>query len=210
MSRELSDPKIARRLVDFVEGIASGRTAKKAAADANLDFDVAIRFLKSVGAQVAASVPSSPDPVQLPSGTKKRAGKKVGKLTAYTDGASRGNPGAAACAVIFYDDSNEELLRRSKRLGVATNNVAEYEGVLLALEFAQTLGADDLDIKLDSELVVKQLKRQYKVKHPTLKPLYEKARVMIGAFRRVNVTHIPRADNKLADKLANDELDGKT
>ncbi|UCH85817.1 MAG: ribonuclease HI family protein [Candidatus Latescibacterota bacterium] len=130
-------------------------------------------------------------------------------MTAFTDGASRGNPGDAACAVILFDDTNEELLRRSKRIGVATNNVAEYEGVLLALELAEMLGAKELIIKLDSELVVKQLNKQYKVKHPTLKPLFERARIMIGGFRRVDVTHIPRGENKLADKLANDELDGK-
>ena len=209
ITRESSDPELAKKLVDFLAALERGRTVKTASADVALDQKIAVRFLRSVRAQVTASaernaVTDPPPPPRAPSG------KKVGKLTAYSDGASRGNPGNAACAVIFFDNDNEELLRRSKKLGVTTNNVAEYEGVLLALEFAGMLGAKDLDIKLDSELVVKQINKQYKVKHPTLKPLCERARVLMGAFRRVRVSHIPRVDNKLADKLANDELDGKT
>jgi ribonuclease HI len=209
ITREKSDPELAKKLVDFVAALERGRTVKTAAAAASLDQKIALRFLRSVRAQVAAS--AERDAVtQLPPPPRAAGEGKVGRLTAYTDGASRGNPGNAACAVIFYDGDNEELLRRSKRLGVATNNVAEYEGVILALEFAGMLGAQDLEIRLDSELVVKQLNKQYKVKHPTLKPLYERARILMGAFRRVGVSHIPRADNRLADKLANDELDGKT
>ncbi len=133
----------------------------------------------------------------------------VGKLVAFTDGASRGNPGEAACAVVLYDEKNEELLRRSKRLGKTTNNVAEYEAVLMALELAGLLGARSVDLRLDSELVVRQLNGEYKVRHPGLKPLFERACKGMGAFEHVSVMYVPRAENALADELANDELDGK-
>lgn len=141
---------------------------------------------------------------------KKRARPRAGlKLIAFTDGASRGNPGDSACAVIILDEKNEELLRRSKRLGRATNNVAEYEGVLFALELAELLGARELELRLDSELVVRQLNGSYKVKHPVLIPLFEKARRRMGSFDRVTVSHVPRKENAVADKLANAELDGR-
>jgi ribonuclease HI len=214
ITRESSDPGDTRKLIAFVDAIESGQNLKKAAAGVSLDIEIAVRFLRSVkallaavverGAAATASLPLAPEVPDV------ARGKKAGKLTAFTDGASRGNPGNAACAVIFFDDKNEELLRRSKKLGVTTNNVAEYEGVILALEFGGMLGAKELEIRLDSELVVKQLNKEYKVKHPSLKPLYERARVLLGAFRRVTITHILREGNKLADKLANDELDGKT
>jgi ribonuclease HI len=142
--------------------------------------------------------------------TKKTAGKATGlKLVAYSDGASRGNPGKAACAVIILDGKDEELLRRSKSLGRTTNNVAEYEGVLYALELAELLGASELELRLDSELVVRQVNGQYKVKHPSLQPLFERTRARIKKFERVTVKHIPRAENKKADELANAELDGR-
>jgi ribonuclease HI len=141
---------------------------------------------------------------------KKAAGKTAGlKLVAYADGASRGNPGKAACAVIILDKKNEELLRRSKSLGKTTNNVAEYEGVLYALELAELLGASELELRIDSELVVRQINGQYKVKHPSLRPLFEKTRARMKKFDRVSVAHIPRKENKNADDLANAELDGR-
>jgi ribonuclease HI len=141
---------------------------------------------------------------------KKTAGKTAGpKLVAYADGASRGNPGKAACAVIILDKKDEELLRRSKTLGRTTNNVAEYEGVLYALELAGLLGASELELRIDSELVVRQINGQYKVKHPSLQPLFEKTRARMKKFIRVTVKHIPRKENKNADELANAELDGR-
>ena len=133
----------------------------------------------------------------------------VGRLIANADGASRGNPGPAACAVIISDQDGEELLRRAKLLGVTTNNVAEYHGVHLALELMKQLGARDVALKLDSELVVRQLNGEYRVKHPSLRPLFQKARSLMDEFSSVDITHIPREDNKAVDRLANDALDEK-
>ena len=92
---------------------------------------------------------------------------------------------------------------------MTTNNVAEYEGVLLALDLARTLGASDVEVRLDSELVVRQLNGDYKVKHPALKPLFERTREAVTDFDRVTFSHVPRDENKEADGLANDELDGR-
>lgn len=154
-------------------------------------------------------------PAERPAKPPRKTAKKIPrttvglKLVAYTDGASRGNPGKSACAVIILDKKDEELLRRSKSLGRTTNNVAEYEGVLYALELAELLGASELELRLDSELVVRQINGQYKVKHPSLHPLFEKTRARMKKFGRVTVKHIPRAENKNADALANAELDGR-
>lgn len=130
-------------------------------------------------------------------------------VTAYSDGGSRGNPGEAACAAIVYDGAGGELLRRTKRLGRATNNVAEYEGALLALALCSGLGARAVRLRLDSELVVRQIEGRYKVKHPDLKPYHARVMALAGEFSSFSVEHVRRKDNAEADKLVNQALDGK-
>ena len=127
----------------------------------------------------------------------------------YSDGGSRGNPGRSACGVLIFDGDGNELLRRAKLLGKATNNQAEYEGVIYALELAGQLGAKKLEIRMDSELVVRQLEGSYKVKNEGLKRRYARACELVAEFQSVALTHIPRAENKEADKLVNAVLDGK-
>jgi ribonuclease HI len=105
--------------------------------------------------------------------------------------------------------TGEEVLRRTKRLGVTTNNVAEYEGVILALELASALGAARVHVRLDSELVVNQLNGTYKVKHPPLQELHDRVHILRSKFRSVEIVHVPREEMDAADKLANDALDGK-
>jgi ribonuclease HI len=212
-----------------MEALARGQSLDQASVYAALEKRVLVRFLESLAKKAGEAATRGKGEPRLewteapsPEGrekTPRKTGNKVSKKTprkaaglkliAFTDGASRGNPGDAACAVIILDGKNEELLRRSKRLGKTTNNVAEYEGVLLALELAELLGARELDLRLDSELVVRQLNGSYKVKHPVLIPLFEKARKRMGSFDRVTVTHVPRKENTAADKLANAELDGR-
>lgn len=228
ISRELKDAENAKKLARAIEALARGQSLDQASAYAALEKRVLVRFLESLVKKAgeaatrgkgeprlewteAAGRPSAKGPEKAPRKTAKKTARKTGtlKLIAFTDGASRGNPGDAACAVIMLDEKNEELLRRSKRLGKTTNNVAEYEGVLLALELAELLGARELDLRLDSELVVRQLNGSYKVKHPVLIPLFEKARERMKSFDRVTVTHVRRKENAVADKLANAELDGK-
>jgi ribonuclease HI len=130
-------------------------------------------------------------------------------MVAHSDGGARGNPGEAACAAILYDTDGGELLRRARRLGKTTNNVAEYEGVILALELAAQLGARRLEIRVDSELVARQLEGRYKVKNANLKTYHTRAKVLIEPFERVRILAIPREKNREADKLVNAALDGK-
>ena len=185
----------------FVESLREGMDVDKAAAQAGLDGERADQFLRSLSEYLSQHAKMPSEPAYTP-----KSGLHV---SAVSDGASRGNPGDAACAVIISNADGEELLRRAKLLGKTTNNVAEYEGVLLAIELAQTLGASGLSLMLDSELVVKQLKGEYKVKNATLKPLCERSLLLARKFERFTVSHVPRAQTTEADKLANAALDGE-
>ncbi len=133
------------------------------------------------------------------------------QIVMFTDGGSRNNPGIAGAGVVIYD-GREKIAELSKYLGVQTNNWAEYEAVLLALEEAERLGLAqrDLEIRLDSKLVAEQLSGRWKIKEPTLKPQAEKARKLMSRFSSVVFTHIPREENSEADKLANDAMDRKS
>ena len=129
-----------------------------------------------------------------------------GWLLVFTDGASRGNPGLAAAGVVVYA-ADGELHREGKALGVLTNNQAEYRALLLGLAAARRLGGERVELAMDSELIVRQLEGRYKVKHAQLKPLYEEARLALAGFTAWRVRHVPRAENALADALANQALD---
>jgi ribonuclease HI len=129
------------------------------------------------------------------------------KLVLHVDGGARGNPGPAAIGVVVSDADGNVLDEQSERIGVATNNVAEYRAVLSGIERARQLGADELEIIGDSELVARQLSGQYKVKHPAMKPLYQQARLQLQGFRSWHIRTVPRADNARADELVNAALD---
>ena len=126
-----------------------------------------------------------------------------------SDGGSRGNPGEAACAAVVYNAKGEELLTRAKRLGKATNNEAEYQGVLLALEMCKELGAASVKLRIDSELVERQIKGTYKVKKKELKPYHATALLLSRRFEAFSVEHVRREQNARADALVNAVLDGK-
>ncbi|MDP2401408.1 MAG: ribonuclease HI family protein [Actinomycetota bacterium] len=124
-----------------------------------------------------------------------------------SDGGARGNPGPAGAGFVLLDASGEVITSGGRYLGEATNNVAEYEALLWGLEVAAATGITDLTVQCDSELVVKQLNGQYRVKHPGLKPLYVKASGLLKRFPAVRVVHIRREHNSIADGLANDAMD---
>ena len=128
-------------------------------------------------------------------------------LISYTDGGARGNHGPSGIGVVLQNKDGETIGEWSEFLGIATNNQAEYKALLLALKQAVALGVVELDCRLDSELVVKQLKGEYKVKHPDLKPLFEQAKSLISQIKNVSFKHIPRELNKQADQLANQAMD---
>jgi ribonuclease H / adenosylcobalamin/alpha-ribazole phosphatase len=132
-----------------------------------------------------------------------------------TDGAARGNPGPASAGVALFDtarpDSRDPRARPdasiSDYLGIQTNNVAEYTGVVRALELARDLGASEVHLLLDSKLIVEQLSGRWRVKDAKLIPLWAAARATLGGFRRWTATHVPRAQNSVADALANEAID---
>ena len=128
-------------------------------------------------------------------------------LKIFTDGGARGNPGPAGIGVVMMDEAGKIVATHKKYIGPATNNVAEYSAVILALEEAKKLGADELDFYLDSELVVKQIKGEYKVKNAALGKLFIKIYNLKHNFTKVSFHHIPREKNKLADKLVNEVID---
>ena len=127
---------------------------------------------------------------------------------AHIDGASRGNPGPAAYAVVMEPGGGAPQVRLTKALGDTTNNVAEYQALLAALEYAVSHELGRLRVRTDSELLARQITGQYKVKHPALKPLHEQARRLIERLGRFSIEHVPREQNREADRLANRTLDG--
>ena len=137
-------------------------------------------------------------------------GKAAGILIAYCDGGSRGNPGPSGYGVFFEDEHGSPVGELSEFLGVKTNNVAEYSGLLAALGFAVEHGYTHLRVISDSELMVKQMKGQYRVNSPDLKPLYEKAKRRAGQLKKFEMQHVLRGKNKEADRLANEAMDKGT
>src|SRR3954463_15524150 len=120
------------------------------------------------------------------------------KLIIYSDGGSRGNPGHAAVGFVIYDAAGKEIKTFGHYLGITTNNQAEYRALIAALEEAAKLGATEAVCHMDSELVVRQLIGQYKIKEPTLQPLASEALRLTAKFTKVNFVHVPREKNKLA------------
>ena len=124
------------------------------------------------------------------------------------DGGARGNPGPAAVAAIATDSAGKPLAERSERIGEATNNVAEYRAVMLGVELARELGADEVELIGDSELIARQLKGEYKVKQEHLRPLHAEASAALGKLKKWSIRNVPRAANARADELLNETLDG--
>ena len=131
----------------------------------------------------------------------------VERFNASFDGGSRGNPGPAAWGVAVFDGEGCCLERHAGTLGRATNNVAEYQGLLEALRLAGEKAASEVRLRSDSELIVRQLEGRYKVKHPDLKPLFAAAKRLIAGFALFDIRHVRREDNKEADALVNQALD---
>lgn len=130
-------------------------------------------------------------------------------LTINIDGASRGNPGESGIGAVIKDGSGNIIKKISRFIGIATNNSAEYQSLILAIETAKELGAEEVSVYADSELLVKQIKGEYKIKSEGLKPLYHKAVDILKGFKSYGIIHIRREKNKEADELANQAIDKK-
>lgn len=128
-------------------------------------------------------------------------------ITLFADGGSRGNPGPAASGAVLLDENGEVIDEVGEFLGVATNNVAEWTALEIGLSAALRRNIKRLKVRLDSELVVRQVSGQYKVKHPGLQPFYRRVRALLAQFDHVEVAHVRRKENALADALVNQVLD---
>jgi ribonuclease HI len=130
------------------------------------------------------------------------------KLVVNVDGGARGNPGPAAIAAVVQAPGGAVLAERGERIGRATNNVAEYKALLLGIELAAALGTPELELVGDSELIVKQVKGEYKVKDAVMRELHTEVKRALRDFERWSIRHVRREHNKEADRLVNEALDG--
>ena len=130
------------------------------------------------------------------------------RVTVNVDGGARGNPGPAAIGAVVSIDGGEVLLSRGEAIGRATNNVAEYRALLLGIELARELGAREVELVGDSELIVKQVKGEYRVKDAGLRELHAEVARALRDFERWSIRHVRREQNAAADALVNDTLDG--
>jgi ribonuclease HI len=128
------------------------------------------------------------------------------KLIIHTDGVSKGNPGRASIGVIIRDEKGGLVAAISQSIGRATNNQAEYRAIIVALEEALPLDADKVELNSDSELVVRQIKGQYRVRKEALRPLYQRVKQLQASLKGFKIKHVPRQQNREADKLANAAL----
>ncbi len=131
-----------------------------------------------------------------------------GRVVVHVDGGARGNPGPAAVAAVLTTPDGEPIESVGEAIGRATNNVAEYRALLLGIERAAALGATEVDLVGDSELIVKQVKGEYKVKDAGLRELHGQVRSALGGFERWSIRHVRREHNAAADALVNETLDG--
>jgi len=150
-----------------------------------------------------AALPAEPEARALPKAEAPR------RVTLYSDGASRGNPGPAGAGAVLVLGDGRSPVRVGRYLGVQTNNVAEYQGVILGLERALEMGVREVDVKADSMLAMMQLKGEWKLKHEGLRPLFARARELVARLDRVTFSHIPREQNAAADEMSNRAIDEK-
>jgi ribonuclease HI len=134
----------------------------------------------------------------------------VKRVIVNVDGGSRGNPGPAAIAAVATDPKGKVLAERSESVGKATNNVAEYKALLLGIELAGELGADEVELVGDSQLIVEQVRGNYKVKQDHLRPLHRQVLSELDAVPKWSIRHVKRDENARADELLNEELDSTT
>ena len=159
-----------------------------------------------VGVLLGRPAPSHLPPRMHPSGPV-HAVQPHRKLRVASDGAARGNPGPAGAGAVLFDEEGRVLERLGKFLGRQTNNVAEYQGLLLGVRRARELGAEELEVIADSELMIRQLSGAYQVRAPALRELHAEALSLLKAFRKVKLVHVPRAENAEADEMSNRAID---
>ena len=196
------------RKSELIEELARTLDVKKLLkAHPEIDEDALAAVLREAAASVGGDVPAARQPAF--EFAAEAPPRKAGRLVMFTDGASRGNPGEAGIGVVIKDEGGKVIKRLARYLGRATNNQAEYTALLDGLKAAKELGAEGLQVYADSELLVKQIKGEYRVKNPELQKMNLLARSLIEKFPVFVITYIPREKNSLADSLANEAIDKK-
>jgi ribonuclease HI len=132
------------------------------------------------------------------------------KAVLYTDGGARGNPGPAGIGVVLEDAEGRVVLEHAEDIGHTTNNVAEYRALIRGLEFAHEKGCTDVEVRVDSQLVAMQVQGRWKIKTDRLRSLAATAQALLGRFESASIRHIPRLENRRADRLANEAMDRAT
>lgn len=203
MAPPASDEDLGLR---FIEELAATLDLKETTRRLGISEERAKTILLDIGASLSASLPK-----RGKTRTTHVVGAPVPKrgktCTIHVDGASRGNPGPAAAGAVISDGRGKTVARLKRALGSATNNVAEYSALVMGLKKARALGLARATVYSDSELLVKQMTGEYRVKSPNLKSLYAEARELARGFELFAISHIPREKNSVADGLANAALD---
>jgi len=203
------DPDLVRKfLTELARSLDIGKTTKKLRLtdeESRRLIEAAIEALPAKRPARAGKKPELPLLADLDAGLL--GGPATATLHIHVDGASRGNPGQAGAGAVLATPNGEVVRRLRRYLGVRTNNVAEYEALIMALEAAAAAGAEKVSVFADSELMVKQINGVYRVKSRELKPLYEKAMKLLDGFKSRKIAHVYREKNKDADRLANEAID---
>jgi ribonuclease HI len=172
---------------------------KTRAALPGLTREAAQKLLRGAARQLQQKPPA------VPPAAKEAAPRRVVRVS--SDGAARGNPGPAGAGAVLTDENGNVIARLGRFLGKQTNNVAEYQGLILGLAHALHLGYREVEVRADSQLLVRQLKGEYAVKHAGLKPLHAEAIRLLRSFDRAEIEHVPREENALADEMSNRAID---
>ncbi len=179
---------------------------KTCAALPGLTLEGAQKLLRGAAQKLAREkVPAAQQELRAAARRNDAAAGKVVRV--FSDGAARGNPGPAGAGAVLVDASGKVLARLGRYLGRQTNNVAEYQGLLLGLQHARDLGYRAVEVRADSQLLIRQLKGEYAVRHAGLKPLHAEALRLLRAFDEVDLKHVPREENALADEMSNRAID---
>ena len=176
--------------------IAEHETLPRACAALGISLDEARKLLRGAAVRLQAEKHEAPPRLD----TQR-------KVVVFSDGAARGNPGPAGAGAVIKDADGKVIAQLKEALGRATNNVAEYKGLLLGLRHARQLGAREVEVRADSELMVRQLNGKYAVRNAALKPLHAEAMALLNSFHHWNAEHVPREENALADEMSNRAID---
>jgi len=185
--------------------LAEHDSLESACAALGIEKDDARRLLRGAAKQLAGA--REPDPKQIVHEPKHSVHTtspgQMRRVRVFSDGAARGNPGPAGAGAVVLDSDGRVLKKLGRFLGRQTNNVAEYEGLLLGLRWARAHGAREVEVRADSQLLIRQLEGSYAVKNEVLRRLHAEALALLRAFDKYELTHVPREENAAADEMSN-------